>query len=427
MPPTMPTISPVSTRGPEVIPWLESQGLVARTPSLRSSDYNTLRGCGFQYYLTRRLGLIPALSWSEALSRGTWVHQCTQYLLHSDLDIRVAIETRLKLRLAELEGLCSKMGIIGESKDSVLTQEKQDALCAMAWFLNARSLPITTPTGQSFGSLKDFFGASHWRLPIANDKDPAIELEVRTTFPGHEVPSIITIDRLLYHTGQNSLWIVDWKTCSESTDIRLQTCPVEFQLWHYLMVLEHALATGLLETLGLPGDTTIGGMLHVAVQKPTINFGMNDRDFILDTSPFKSGPRKGLPRNEKNYVGEPRFENYLKRVESWYKGEGDYQHLTAEREGVCPVALSWTPYSVIDADLRSEYHSCLNELHAAAIAPPIPRNYPRNASYIRAHKKLSPYAPFHLSDPSKWPEIMVREGFILSHRDDERLVDGLST
>ena len=55
--------------------WLESQGLVAKEPAIRSSDYETILSCPFQYYLSRRLGLVSALRWSAALSRGSWFHK----------------------------------------------------------------------------------------------------------------------------------------------------------------------------------------------------------------------------------------------------------------------------------------------------------------------------------------------------------------
>ena len=46
-------------------------------PLLRSSD---LRGLAdpFSWFLTRRLGLTPAVSHSKALSRGSWFHAAFQ-------------------------------------------------------------------------------------------------------------------------------------------------------------------------------------------------------------------------------------------------------------------------------------------------------------------------------------------------------------
>ena len=83
-------------------------------------------------------------------------------------------------------------------------------------------------------------------------------------------------------------------------------------------------------------------VLHAIVRKPTISFGQADRDFFLDTTPFKSGPRKGEPRNEKVYTGEPRLENYLERCRQWYRGEKDYAHMAGDRMAEPVVDLSFT-------------------------------------------------------------------------------------
>ena len=51
--------------------YLEPEGLVARVPSIRSSDYGSALSDPFGYYLRRRLGLTPPLLYSEALARGS--------------------------------------------------------------------------------------------------------------------------------------------------------------------------------------------------------------------------------------------------------------------------------------------------------------------------------------------------------------------
>jgi len=73
MPPPTPT--PQFTSLYDASDWLAHNGLVARTPLIRSSDSSLVRNCPFLYYLVRRLSIVPAIKNSEALSHGSWFHK----------------------------------------------------------------------------------------------------------------------------------------------------------------------------------------------------------------------------------------------------------------------------------------------------------------------------------------------------------------
>ena len=97
--------------------FLEYHGYVSRQPSIRSSDYELVLSNPFQYYLSRRMGLIPCLQWSDALARGGWFHTYLEYINHSESVIDEAYNDAITNRKDELKEICEQRGIKGESKD----------------------------------------------------------------------------------------------------------------------------------------------------------------------------------------------------------------------------------------------------------------------------------------------------------------------
>jgi hypothetical protein len=67
---------------------LAQHGLVERRPPVRSSDFRSL-GSPFHYYLTRKLGLVPALRYSVALSQGTWFHAALELLMNPSNTVEI--------------------------------------------------------------------------------------------------------------------------------------------------------------------------------------------------------------------------------------------------------------------------------------------------------------------------------------------------
>lgn len=389
--------------GESVIPWLESHGLVAEKPPIRSSDYETCLGNPFSYYLHRRLGLCDALRWSEALSRGSWFHKRFEYFELPDEQAATLLDQHLKERTEELTAICAEVGIQADERKNIIERETQDFQVTRAWYDAIKGAPM------------DWINQPHFRNLGTEIK--AIYHDKR--FP--ETPLIAQFDALLYHEEQNSLWVVDLKTCGESPTDRLQTCPIEYQTQHYIEIARLLVASGeMQEKFDLPQDVRVAGMAHIGVQKPTINFGLNDRDYQEEEHTLKSGPRKGQIEIRRKYLGEPRYENYVERCRRWYAGEGEYEHMKVDREENPPVNISYTYNHRHDpSDTNPEWFARTQMIYHYATAPAEPINFPRSASSLRSFGKLSKMAPFYLTAPSQWPTIRQELKLITLRRDEE--------
>ena len=158
--------------------------------------------------------------------------------------------------------------------------------------------------------------------------------------------------------------------------------------------------------------------MHLAIRKPTIEFGMKDRDYTVDMTPLKSGPRKGLPRNTKVYEGEPRFDNYLDRCNQWYHANGDYADKEAEWGEDPPVNISVTKGSlVLDPAINKRYRDRVRLVQHYALCNPYPENFPMS-DRVAHMGRFSTYSPFMLSPVGDWPSLIQSEGFTLRRRDD---------
>lgn len=389
---------------------MEAAGLVASYPPVRSSDYGLCCQAPFVYFLCRRLGLVKALRWSKALSRGSWFHESFKhYRLRPDLR-REKVEVSLELRQEELSSVCTQLGMSPDARRDVLLRERQDVETSLAWF----DVAMNTPINKDWGSPLEFLNRSYWRV-IAREA----RLVQRKMLFGKSFLCVAQPDLLLYHQSQNTVWIVDAKTTSSSPLLRATTCPYEFQTRHYMSITRHLMETGRLQRVaGLPEDARLGGMIHLIVRKPGIEFGMKDRHYELDTSPFKSGPRKGEPRNERRYFGEPVWENYLARVSDWYRCEGEYTHQRAEFEADPPVNMSVVSGSLIDEKCDAEQYMAQLQLISTWLHhKPDPYSFPMPSSFI-TFNRLDDYAPFIMNPPSAWPEIIRQEGWMQVQRDD---------
>ena len=409
---------PPEFRGPnqgDAIEFLEAHGIVAVRPPIRSSDFRLITDSPFHYLLARRYGLVPRMSWSEALNRGTWFHQLFAMMHLPPEEMRAAYNILLARRIEELNAVCSDFGIDSEKKRAIISTEEQDNQTALAWYVSCTQVEIP-----GVGTLHDVLQAPHYK-PVCAECLMVAKFDV-PSYRG-QVTCVAQPDLLLHHTGQNSLWIVDYKTTAMSPVDRAASCPIEPQTQHYLHILEACLKDAKWkEERGLPPDVHVGGMMHVIVQKPTIEFGMKDRDFILDTSPFKSGPRKGEPRNEKIYQGEPRLENYIQRCTDWYRGEGEYAHLVADRQTAPVVNISYTSAEALRDDMwRKQYTARLQAVNFWRSRTPDPGVFPWPATVSGMAGRRDTYAPFILRPISEWPEVIRQEGFGIVRRDDPSL------
>jgi hypothetical protein len=396
--------------------YLEAHGLVPRTPTIRSSDWEMAAACPFQYYLRRRLGLSSALSFSNALATGSWFHEwCALLLTHSLSDARPLIHDLFEDRLTELRAICETQGISGEELQSVLDRELQAYTFAAMLFEVAHDYPVPT-----IGSLHTFLHAPHIQ-PLG--------VELRFSYEHAEYPGVHLVgqyDLLYYHAQQNHVGIVDFKTTSEPTDVRLATCPLEFQTQHYMHILRWLLVNGTISALypDVPQSARPGPMLHIAIQKPTIRFGLKDRDYTETAHTLSRGPRAGQTEMRRTYAGEPKLSNFVRRCRHWFYGTDEYESRLPEVNTIPPVNVSSTSGQFLaDANWMSQYHTRLSYLHELATQRAYPGDFwnMASANAVRVFGKLSPLHQFYLTPVAAWPEIVARERLITTWRDEDLL------
>lgn len=406
---TLPEIPPVpfpKGRGEDARQWLRCQGILDHQVPIRSRDWDLIKD-PFHFYLARRLLLAPALSYSEALSAGGWFHKRLELLYTDPTLVTAMMEAELDNRIREIREVSKNFAISSDTRQRYEQNTRQDFLNAWSWFEVASTIPINSKTG----TFQDFLTRPYWQdlgaeILLSYAEQPRMGL-------------VCQLDRLLYHKEQNTLWIVDAKTCSEDVKIRLSACTLEMQTWHYMYIVKRLIESGKFFELfpDIPKDAKLGGMIHIGIQKPTIRLGMSDRHYTLNDTPFKSGPRKGEPRNEKVYHGDPDPELYRARCQDWYLGTGDYSHLAPERLASPPVNLSFTEASLLDTCVLDEYRSRLSEIHRWRNFQAHPQNFPRRTPILPTGK-LSIYAPFYYNDVREWPRIIQEERFLLGKPSD---------
>tara|TARA_R100000655_G_C2997228_1_gene193832 strand:+ start:2435 stop:3652 length:1218 start_codon:yes stop_codon:yes gene_type:complete len=378
--------------------FLEYHGYVGKRPAIRSSDYELSLSNPFQYYLSRRMGFIPCLQWSEALSHGSWFHTYLEFIDHDQAIIDEAYMDSLRLRKQELDKICDSRGIKGESKDKVLSREEKSAMEAKAWAEALWMVPMSNNL-----TAYQYLKQDHFMFLDT-------ELHVKTK---EKYPRAATFDALLYHKKQNSLWIVDYKTTSMSVQNRLMTCPVEFQTNHYLFILKYC-KEDIARHFNLPEDVKVGGMIHIAIEKPTIKFGIKDRDFQYTTKTLSRGPRKGQTITEKIYSGEPKLKNYIDRCRDWYTRTGDFEGV----EKTTPVSYSICKLENTEREQKT-YQSQIEHIQKLIKCECIPSNFLKATKSLFSFGRQNPYLPFYLCPVELWPNIIKEEGFIQHDRDKE--------
>jgi len=402
-------------RGKDARLFLEFFGILPRVPHLRASDWD-LAGDPFMYYLTRRLSLTTALSTSKALVGGTWFHKVMENSLMEGCS-GGGISTLWGIRVAELRETCARLHIMGEAVEKVIAEEKRRYEMARVWWQACMDVHIS----DSIGTLYNFLTQPHLRIL-------ATELHLRGTFKGRHPTQLkkidytgaAQIDLLLYHTGINVLYPVDFKTCDMVPKVRLAICPQEMQTHHYPEIVNQNLPK-LIREYGLDKKTTVAGMIHVAVQKPSIEFGRNDRLFTSTERTITRGPRKGQVVIDKEYYGEPDFKLYLERCRQWYQGEGDYSHEAPKRQGSnAPVNISFMDAKWISApEQRAAYRERLETLMHLSRRPPTPERFPQRGDHLIQYGKESPWLPFYVCPVSDWPTIMAQKGIVMNPRDHD--------
>jgi hypothetical protein len=411
-PPPVPTTHPwPENLGREAYEYLQAYGINSIIPPLRSSDYSTCLSDPFAYYMARRLGVVPGFKWSKALNRGTWMHLRFQHYHRSLIDARERMELALSNRFDELRDLCNEIGVVDTGLSKVLEREERDMRSSLAWYEAAQKLPCLD--GQSF---EDVLMSPRWHRMGTEFR---LVTSIKTDDRARPIRCICQPDLLLYNKEDNTVWIVDLKSTGISPKMRLTSVPIEFQCEHYMFSVNELMKTGQIQkAFKIPKDATLGGMMHLAIRKPTIEFGMKDRDYTIDMSPLKSGPRKDLPRNTKIYEGEPRFDNYLDRCNQWYEARGDYEDKAPEWAEDPPVNISITKASMLlDPAINKRYRDRVRLVQHYALCKPYPENFPMS-DRVAHMGRFSTYSPFMLSPVGDWPSLIQSEGFTLRRRDD---------
>jgi len=404
MPPEIQEIPRPKTMGQDALHWLEHHGVTARTPTVRSSDYESVLANPFSYYLHRRLGLMPRLRYSEALTRGGWFHSRLELMDSPPLEAKEKMNELLFERMDELKESCKILGIQAISRDSILETEEHDMLCACGWYEALMSVKIHNLDY----TLHDWLTKPYWRR---------LGIEMTVWYQRDGLKHVAQFDQLLYHTGQNALWIWDAKTTTYNTLHRLMSCPIEFQTQHYLHAAKEMLPD-LIAKFDLPSDVRIGGMAHTAVKKPTINLGQMDRDFETHEHELTRGPRKGEVEMRRVYSGEPRFQNYMERCQRWYQAEGEYLDKKEGREEDPVLNMSHTSGRILDDPIHeNEYNNRLALITKYAKVTPEPGNFMKSSSLVH-FGKLSDMADFYLHSPATWPATINDMQLMQSWRDE---------
>jgi hypothetical protein len=383
-------------------------------PPIRSSAIKVV-GDPFLYYLTEILGITSAFNGSRRMAYGSYEHEALR-LFDSTPEARKAhIESILTTRQSDIREAAKQFNVTPDSRDRILSDEEYNALTALSYWESANLVRRAT------GTLSRGIGG--W---LGNPRYKVIGRELLVTvFPWGEadLPAVAQFDLLLYEPAKNLIHIVDLKTTSSVPIKRASYASKEFQTHHYLHIAREAARLGLFDNrTNSSMRPTVGSMAHLIIQTPTIRFGQNDRSFTLDTSPLKSGKRKGQPRNEKRYSGEPKLENFLTRTSDWYLGRNDYVDRALLVLGdQSPVNVSWTPIQSVSARDWDDYDYWTTQLRKWGSTSHNPLLFPKNITNLMhtTYSDESPYTDFYMTDPSQWPEVMRRHRLVVDHRDPQ--------
>lgn len=444
--------------GPFARVYLEHFGLVASSQPIRSSDWNIVCGDPFAYYLSRRLSLKSSVRVVKALSAGSWVHTAMEH--HAD--------PKREAKLAKLwDDFCKNLrdlgrvnNIHGDTINTMIEEEERYRACGLGWWDVVSRLPL--PNGHRLEQMFD---------PQATTRVVAQEKIVRLSgaYLGVASDVVIQVDKVIVNTANKSIWPADLKSTSWPTIERLSLCPIEFQTQLYTNVFL------VLEEAGKLGDHipelkpylaegyTVGGMLHFAFQKPTIEFCDKDKPYRWISDGKKKGifgtikpheieprqlqlhllkknsPWQVLPEGyhseadavaalheicgkipTKEYEGEPDIRLYIARCEDWFLGRGEYENLADERRASPIVNFSVVKKELLQTKAMID---CFNQrmqlIDHYATCEANPNNFPMhgNPTGYQTKPSASPYFPFYTLPAVDWPNVVRAKHLVQDPRD----------
>lgn len=396
---------------------LEENGLSpnAHAASIRSRDWGDIRVSPFLYYLRRRVGIMPLLDIAKAKTIGSALHTALEAHLtgRSPADL---VHNRLATRLDAIRAVLSSPSAIPrgpEAQRLILDRERQHWMMGLTFALAALNYRSDLQP-----ALVNGFAPYLTR----NTRVLCCERVFEAPNPlSSRVPLRIRVDTLLYREDTNTITLPDFKSTSTPLKIKAELLQFDFQPALYLYVLDSLAKTGELQAaFDLPRDARVTDIIHLLIRTPSIKFSGEDRNFTLDTSPFKSGPRKGQPRNERKYYGEPTLENYYQRVHDWLTADGRYREDRLSTADDPRINVSFTPITrALDDRGLMDFMARLRIINEYATARPIPSAFFRDTSNQYGRKSLSPYHPLHLASVSLWPSIMRQNELTIRLTEDE--------
>lgn len=355
-------------------------------------------------------------------------------------------------RLDEINSICKELRISENARAEAIQNERLDQAMATAWYNAFENLPCLN---------------GDTALDLLLDNYVKLGAEYRLTWVDERFPKtrqVAQFDLLLLNRKTNRIWIVDAKTTAAPPLVRLSTVKEEFQTMHYLHALEWFLERGLLhkEFPSLPQDAQLGGMMHVAILKPSIQFGQADRDYHWESDGKRTGIAGRIMRSpvnlrdlgeyvikwtrnqpspepccgtieeclhvlhevtgkkpERVYQGEPSLAKYQERCMRWYKGELEYSDRAPDFDHDPPINISYTHAStMLDKDWRTDYSDRVAMIYKLATQEANPCNFLKNIDALRAGSRLTMYSPFYLTEPKDWPALVQSQQFLVAHRDE---------
>jgi hypothetical protein len=391
---------------------MDEIGMPCIIPNGRASDYESILSDPFNYFLTRRAGLVPFYQPKLVLTHGSWFHTAGELDNFASPSPQIlGYEERLISRLNEIKKEGELAGLAASMLSSYFDTERRAAREALVWYEASCMVPIPNFLDASQGT------QTTWRNVLRLNRFRVVARErvltITVQFGPRTFVFAIQPDLLVYDRMSNSIWPWDWKTTALAPTIRARTITRETQTLLYMHVLSELLRLGILQKeLSLPADCTLGPMAHVIIQKPTIKMCGKDRPFTWKDFTPSRGPNKGVTRQEKEYHGEPSHELYLSRCRDWMLGRGDYAHEDQERASEPTVCVSLVRPSILSSpEARSTIASRMSLIADYATRPPIPANFPQTTLFAE-----STYAPFYTASPLDWPLIAGERCMIPRHR-----------
>jgi PD-(D/E)XK nuclease superfamily len=363
---------------------------------LHASDINLIVENPLQYHLKRQRHIVPLYDNSTALSHGSWFHHWAFLADFSSPTIPYPPEPIVEKEVTKLRRSLHKYSVDPERINQICEDERHAAITAYAWFKNSLHVRVIKHL-----SWMEFLGQSRYR--------PLLKEALFSAVTPSGVPLAGQIDYLMYDQSTNRIWIVDYKTCTGSTTLRANACPYENANHHYNLLICLCLPQ-LIKMFNLPSNVTLGGMIHILIEKPLIRFGTKDRA-NTETETTKAD---GSVSTKRLWFGDPLWTKYIERCQDWYNGVGEFSNLaTSRKEKGSPVNISYCGhdtnflgYQDYVQSLPFYWGRAQEILINSGVHVPV-----KPSDILTPWNTEATYAQFAIHPPEKWPEIFVRSKF----------------